>query len=103
VRRSQLGGKTIGIPPDLWLDAREGEALLLGFERADGSLVDKQQVVGVAVSGLHLELPDGHTAGGAEVDFVPTLDRPARGPEPGIDSLAGSPLRRVVGGHSGAA
>ena len=53
------------------------------------------------MAGLHLELADGDSAPGLQVDLVPVLDDPARSDEVRVDQLASLLLGVFLGRRHG--
>ena len=81
--RGEIIGQAGGVFGGLSLDARES-ALRLGLDRAQGLAVKVKQVIGVAETWLHGELPYGDAAAGGEVEFVTALDDPTGGGQVGV-------------------
>ena len=90
-------GQTLGVLLRLDLDARQGVALGLRLEDADGLAVDEEQVVGEAVAVGELELADGDAAAGGQVHLVAVLDDPAGLLQLAVDGRRGPAARDQAG------
>ena len=89
----------MGVLAGLRLDAGQREANGLGLQRADGLLVDEEQVVRKA--GRQRELTHGDALAPVEVARGVVLDQPACGREHGVDLDAGGGFRFGGGGGHG--
>jgi len=96
VRNVELVGKALRVLLGLDLHAGEREALLLGFQDADGLAVDEEEVVDLAVSLLELHLAGRHARSRKDVHLGRVLDDPAGLFELAVDLDPGVLLRVEV-------